>query len=223
MAFFALVLSFVYMQAYWVVRERYSQTPELALEIKNLKAQMDQQKLRSLLVAEQAENFRQEVASALPPALKMITEKGKDYPLRNLASVSMSGERDSLKVMVASTVFETGKSLFRKGEYAKANRMFKKVITDYGFSVQVIEAYFLTAEGQYLLGNMEEATETINTMVELFPESELTGFALVRLGQIFENRERYDEAVQIYRTVLKTFPYRNVAAVAEKSLQHMEP
>ncbi|MGE0764201.1 MAG: tol-pal system YbgF family protein [Bdellovibrionales bacterium] len=216
-------MSFFYVQAYWVVRERYNQTPELAIEIEHLKEQLGREQFRRVLQAEQSESFRQEVAAALPVTLRPIAEKAKDYPLRNLASVTRSGNKESLQVVVASTVFETGKALFRKGEYQRANRMFDKLISEYGYSSQVVEAHFLKAEGQYLAGDLEGANETINKMVELFPESELTGFALVRLGQIFENRERYDEAVQIYRTVLKTFPYRNVAAVAAKNLRHMEP
>ena len=87
----------------------------------------------------------------------------------------------------------------------------------------MIEAHFLLAEGQYQLGQLDAASATIDRMVELFPESEVTGFALVRLGQIFEQRDRYDEAVQLYRTVLKSFPYRGVAAQAEHSLREMEP
>lgn len=218
-----MVLSFVYIQAYWVIRERHNGTPELALEVDYLKQKLEREQFQRVLQAEQADRFRIEVATVLPEALKGVAEKEKDYPLRNLASVVASGAKENLQTMVASTLFETGRTLFRQGEYAKANRLFKKLIDSYGFATQVVESHFLMAEGEYLLGNYEGVIDIIGRMVELFPESELTGFGLIRLGQVFEHRERYDEAVQIYRTVLRTFPYRNVASLAQKNLSHMEP
>ncbi len=221
--FFAIVLSFFYIQAYWVVRQRHNGAPELVTEVNLLKEKLSREQFRRVLQAEQAHAFRQEVARLLPDTMKKVKETEKDYPIRNLASVVSSAQNESLQSMIAGTLFETGKALFRQGEYAKANRLFKKIIQEHGYSSQVIEAHFLSVEGDFLLGQMDEATETINQMVSLFPASELTGFALIRLGQILEGRDRYDEALQVYRTVLKTFPYRNVASAAQKHLRHMEP
>lgn len=222
-AVFALMLTVLYLQTYWVVKDFTNPAPLLNLKLERLETDLEREKLRREIDLQQMENFRQEVAAALPPALKGITELGKDYPLRNLASVTMKSQSEKLKSLAASNLFETGKVLFRKGQYERSNRMMEKLIAEYSFSTQIVEAHFLLAEGKYKLGELEAATATIDKMLELFPESELTGFALIRLGEIYEQRERYDDAVQIYRTVLRSFPYRTVASQAERSLRDMEP
>lgn len=223
LAIFSLVLTVMYLQTYWAVKELTNPAPLLSMKIHKLENALERQQVRRLVDRHQMENFRQEVAAALPPALKHVAEAAKDYPLRNLASVTMKGQSGKLDDLVATSLFETGKGLFRKGDFERSNRMMQKLIDQYSYSTQVVEAHFLLAEGQYKLGNIEAASATIDKMVELFPDSELTGFALLRLGQIFEQRDRYDEAVQLYRTVLRTFPYRSVATQAERSLRDMEP
>jgi TolA-binding protein len=222
-AILALILAMFYLQAFWTVRDMVNPAPLMESKIAKLEEELERQRLRSLADWTQMENFRQEVAAALPPALRHVTEKMRDYPLRNLAAVTMKADDQKLQALAASSLFETGKSLFRKGEYERANRLLEKLIDRYGYATQAIEAHFLLAEGQFQLGHLEEASRTIDKMMELFPESELTGFALLRLGSIFETRDRYDEAVQIYRTVLRSFPYRGVASQAERSLRDMEP
>lgn len=221
--FFALVLSGFYLQAYWVMRERYNEVPELTRRLELSEERLAQEKFRLSLQEEQIRAFKMDVAATLPPSLKGVVQPSKLYQMRNLASVMKQGRNESVTGMVAETLFSTGKILFRDGHYDRSNRLFKKLIERYGYATQAIEAHFLLAEGQYQMGDMEGATNTIHSMIELFPESELTGFAMIRLGQIFESRDRYEDAVQIYRTVLRSYPYRSVASQAELKLRHMEP
>jgi TolA-binding protein len=223
LAILTLILTVIYLQAFWAVKELTNPVPRLSQQISVLEDQLERQQLRTLVDQAQMENFRQEVAAALPPALKKVAEIGRDYPIRNLAAVTMKGSGVKLQNLAATTMFETGKVLFRKGDFERSNRLMEKLIDRYGYATQIIEAHFLLAEGQYQLGQLESSSTTIDRMMELFPESELTGFALLRLGQIFETRDRYDEAVQIYRTVLRSFPYQSVASQAERSLRDMEP
>ena len=51
---------------------------------------------------------------------------------------------------------------------------------------------------------------------------ELTGFALIRLGRIYEMQNRNEEAVDIYKTVLRSYPQRDVASQAKASLKGVE-
>lgn len=220
---FSAILTIGNLAVFWSVRERYSPIDLYKHKNHLLEKKIAALELQRQLDAEQEEQFQQEVAAALPQALQKVTQKNKDYALRNLASVVMRPQKDKLYDLVAKSVFESGKALFRKGEYVQANRLFQKVIDRYGFSTQVIEAHFLLAEGLYQTGELDRTTQVIDQMVELFPDSELTGFALLRLGQIFETRDRFDEAVQIYRMVSRIFPYRSVASQAEKNLRGMEP
>lgn len=223
LAFFACILSFSFVQAYWFVRSRYNQVPEMAFEMKQLEDRLEREKVKTLLMAEQAIELKAYVASVLPSSLIDLKQKEKNYPMRNLASLTFQSRNESMNQLVVTTLFETGKTLFREKQFERSNRLFQKLISNYGYAPQAVEAHFLLAEGQFQQGDIESSIETIQQMVRLFPDSELTGFSLIRLGNIFESRSRYEEAVQIYRTVLKTSPYRNVATQAERNLRDMEP
>jgi TolA-binding protein len=45
---------------------------------------------------------------------------------------------------------------------------------------------------------------------------------MVRLGRIYEIENRNEEAVDIYRTVLRSFPQKDVAAQAKSSLRGLD-
>ena len=154
--------------------------------------------------------------------LKQKGEGEEGYPFRSLASILTKGEALEVRKTIAKTLFETGKAHYRDKDFAKANRAFKQVIDKFGFSPNVVEAYFLMAEGYFQMNEMEECTNVIQQMVELFPTHELTGFAMVRLGRIYEAQNRNEEAVDIYRTVLRSFPQRDVASQAKASLRGMD-
>jgi TolA-binding protein len=222
-ALFCAIQLVICLQVYWGVREYVNPAPRLREQVAQLKAEIDRKDLGLMVRDQNLENFKAHVAATLPPSFEKIAAKAKDYPVRNLASISRKGSREKLDDLIAETLFETGKNLFRQKEYIRASRLFEKVINNHGYASQVPEALFLLSEAQYQLGQVEASSATIGRMMDLFPESELTGFALLRLGRIFEERDRYDEAVQIYRTVLKGFPYRTVATQAERSLREMEP
>jgi len=58
----------------------------------------------------------------------------------------------------------------------------------------------------------------IQRMIDLFPGHEVSGFSMIRLGKIMESRGRASDAIDIYKTVLRTFPQREVASQAKASL-----
>ena len=59
-------------------------------------------------------------------------------------------------------------------------------------------------------------------MIRLYPESELTGFALLRLGKIYEGRDRIEDAAEIYRSVAFNFTQAELKRQAEASLKAVE-
>lgn len=221
-AIFSLILVFGYLQVYWSIKNLDSVTPVLAAKVRELSDELKRAEMRELVQLERFQAYQQEVAALLPESLLRPSQSEGEYPLRKLASVMVKASPEKVETLAANSLFETGRSYFKKGEYEKANRLFKKLIQNYGYSPNAIEAHFLLSEGLYQLGQLDESTDSINQMVELFPESELTGFALIRLGNILESHDRTDEAVKVYRTVLRTFPYRAVSSQAALSLKQME-
>ena len=96
------------------------------------------------------------------------------------------------------------------------------LIRDHAYSAYINEAMFLIVESHFRLREYDAVTEWVNRMLEVYPESELTGYALIRLGKGYENRDRHDDAIEIYQTVLKVFPSRDLASLARRSLRATE-
>lgn len=217
-----LVMTLGWMQFYAAVREHFNGVPELKNQVAAIQRQAEHRELEIALDREQFLEFRQNVAALMPDVLK---EKGlgeEGYPYRSLASTITRSEAMEVKKTIAKTLFERGKSHFRSKEYAKAIKVFKQVIDRFGFSTYVAEAYFLKAESHFQENEFEECTTTVQQMVELFPQHELTGFSLVRLGRIYEIQNRNEEAIDIYRTVMRSFPQRDVASQAKASMRGLD-
>ena len=118
--------------------------------------------------------------------------------------------------------FQRAKKLFRDKQFGLAARAFVEFIDKNPFSMDINEAFFLLSESYFQMDDYERCLTTVEKMIELFPESELTGYAMIRMGKIYEYQERPEEAVDIYQTVLLTFPERGIASQARKSLQSVE-
>jgi TolA-binding protein len=217
-----LVLLLGWMQFYSSVREMFNGGSEFKAEIAKLKDQNQQQQLSIALERENFLEFRQNVATLMPDVLKQKGIGIEGYPYRSLASTISRGEADQVRQAIAKTLFEHGKEYFRKKDYPKAEHSFKKIISLYSFTPFVAESYFLLSESEFQRNELESCTALIQQMVELFPHHELTGFALIRLGRIYEIQNRNEEAIDIYKTVLRSYPQRDVASQAKASLKGVD-
>jgi TolA-binding protein len=214
-----LVLTSAWMQFYAAVRETYNGIEQYKEVAADLKEQMEHQRLASTLEREQFLEFRQKVATLMPDVLKTHGMGEAGYPIRNLASVISSSDTEKVRGVIAKTLFESGRRYFQAHDYPKAERVFRQMIRAYSYSPDIAETHFLLAETLFKEGKPEECTTVIQQMIELFPTHELTGFVMIRLGKIFEEQNRAEEAVDIYKTVLRSFPQRDVAEQALASLK----
>ena len=217
-----LVLTLGWMQLYSKTRELYNGVREHQAEIKHLKHELHEQSIAVELEKEHFLEFRQFVATHMPEILKSKGEGEQGYPYRSLASAITKTESIEIRKTIAKTIFERGKEHFRQKEFAKSERAFRQIISKFSYSPHVPESYFLLAEGLFQSSELEECTVVIQQMIDLFPSHELTGLAMVRLGRIYEIQNRTEEAVDIYRTVLRSFPQRDVASQAKASLRGMD-
>jgi TolA-binding protein len=219
---FILVLTVGWMQFYSAVRETYNGISDLKAELERMRKASDEEHLHFALQREQFLEFRQNVATLMPGVVKEHGLGEEGYPYRSLASTIVKSAKDDVRKAIVKTLFESGKEHFRKKNYPKAAKLFRQVIDRYSYSHYVTESYFLLSESHYLENELEEATTVIQQMVELFPSHELTGFALIRLGRIYEGQNRNEEAVDIYKTVLRSYPQRDVASQAKASLRGLD-
>lgn len=214
-AFFLFMLSLL-LGAHVVFRDQLRTPNRFETYLNRLSEERKQAEFRSELAHAQLREFQEQVATIVPEALKdkaMINH----FPLRELASAVVSSEQ--LQVERASSLFERAKSEFREKNYETANNLFVELIENYPDSIHLVTAHFLLAEGKYQLKEFDATVNTIEKMIALFPESELTGFALLRLGHIYEKQERIEDASDIYRAIIVNFEQPELRRQAEVSLK----
>ena len=202
---------------------QYFNRPEPYLKrIENLKEDIEKEKFKHLLTKYEFEDFRQYTATLIPDVVKEKGPGEKSYPVRTLASVVSRGDMDVHRTALAKDLFETCKFAFRNKSFDTALYNFDKVINEHSYSAHILEAFFLKIESHFQLRQYSQATRALDKMVELFPSHELTGYAMLRIGKIYEYQDRHDEAIRIYETVLQAFPDRNLASTARESLRAVE-
>jgi TolA-binding protein len=198
-------------------KESLNPVDQLKGRVEILKKERESAELRAQLAQHELADYQQHVATLLPDAIKGRSPESA-YPLRQLASVlGESGEM--IAIERASGLFERAKTAFRERRFEDAAKLFQRLIEKHPASVHVAESYFLLAESCYQLKDFEGAIEQIEQMVSLFPENELTGFALLRLGVIYEAQDRLEDAGDIYRAVLANFKQDALVKQADASLK----
>ena len=218
---FCLMLVLTYVSIYHITNYKLSDLDYYKQKYK-LESHINQsQKLQIELSEYKLYEFQQQVAEVLPPFIKRSKNVEESYPLRNLASIVQKPNWNKISSYKSKSIFNKAKKYFQSGQYNLAIRFFKVLINEYSYSVYSLEAYFLMSESYFQLRNLEESITAIDTMVTLFPGSELTGFAMLRLGKIFEIQNRSEEASGIYKTVLQSFSERDLVNQAKTALRSM--
>ena len=216
-------ITYFYVEA----REYFSPVKHLSKKISHLENKLQEEKFKNLLTSYEFHDFRAYVGTLIPKALEETGyqkkfNQEKSYPIRSLASVTQKRTNENLAVSRANLVFEEGKKYFREQKYEAAVNSFKNLVEKHPYSAHVPESMFLLVESHFVLRNYDQSVYYANKMLDIYPDSELTGYALVRLGKVYEFQDRYTDAIDIYKTVIKSFPDRGIASLAENSLQAIE-
>ncbi|MBV2169181.1 MAG: hypothetical protein KUL82_10795, partial [Bdellovibrio sp.] len=74
----------------------------------------------------------------------------------------------------------------------------------------------------FLKKDFRSSLSEIDTMVTQYPQHDLTGFILLRMGQISELNNQTEEASEIYKTVFKNFKNEDLKKQAKKLAQSVE-
>lgn len=186
-------------------------------KLSHLHHEIENERLTNALLTYQIQDFQQAVAQVLPDK-KTLTAK---FELNNLASVVRSPASES-KLDLSPIIFERGKKLFNSKSYEKAISEFQGVIENYPLSKHNVEARFFIAESYFLKRDFKNCLREIETMISQYPENDLTGFILLRMGQISEFNNQTEEASEVYKTVLENFKNEDLIQQAKKLANHLE-
>ncbi len=219
---FILVLCVFWSWSFAIFSHHFSGVDHQKHAVHSLKKDQEVAALEIRLLREEMFAYQQQIAALMPQVAPEEFKGAKGYPMRQLASTLPGADSSSLQERLSTAYLARGKTNFRENKIPEAVRVFSDFIVRYPYAPQIGEAYFLLTESYFRVRDYENATKTVQKMVSLFPGNELTGFALIRLGQIFEYERRPEEAAEVYQTVLKSFPQREVASQASESIRNLE-
>lgn len=199
---FILCLTLGLSFSYNVFQDHFSDRVEMNGQIASLKKKNERQALEQALVRNQLEDLQAYAFQSLGQKAVLAWEQSQwRESLRSPASVS------PLKSELASrTIFSQAREDFRQKNFAESAKKLRQVIEKYPVSNDIIEAHFLLAESLYLSGQQEASMDLIDEMMTRYPDSELTGFIMMRMGQILEKKNRTSEAQEVYQTIAQQFP-----------------
>ncbi len=188
---FCLVLTLGLLQSYSAFRDYFSDSHDLQKELAVYKLENERQNLRVSILEKQMLDFKIEVAKTLP--VENFESKRISQVVRLPAS-----ERN---IDLSSVQMQKGREQFNQKNYLAAIVQFKKLIQEFPTSPNVVEAQFLLAESYFLAQQYPQALDEIDKMMTQFPEDDLTGFIMIRMGQISLMRGRSDEALEIFKVI----------------------
>jgi TolA-binding protein len=148
-------------------------------------------------------DLREDVARVLP-SHHLTVKNIADYRLDELGQ-SLRRPASIANIDLSSVLMENGRAEFKKQNYEKASKIFRDLIEKYPLSSQGLEARFLLGESLFQAGKYDSCLDVVDEMVSQFPQSEMTGYLLLRNSQIMSMRERKDEASEIARVVSEHF------------------
>lgn len=219
---FVLCLILGLFQIFSSVRFHFSGKDELEHKVEQLNKDLLKEKSQFEVTNYNFEAFRIEVARVAPGWINESgqTEKDKlhNHLVRGLASVALRGKEANTKVLLSETLLERAKKAYQTKDYERAEELLLKVIQQHPYSARVVEAYFLLSESVFRQGRDKDCLRYVSLMVEQFPEHELTGFAMLRAGQIYERQRRSEEAAEVYRTILTVFSTPDLVQQARSNL-----
>lgn len=212
----ALSLSVATLGAYTIFLNHFGQGFELQARIHQLEKKFAEEQTKNRLLSYQLNDLQQTVALALPTDKKLIArlnEAGRSLAssLRLPASVS--------QIDTSSVAYAKAQELFKKRKFAEAAQKFKQVSEDYPTSGYVVQAHFFVVESLFNKKEYKSCLEEIEKMMMLFPEHELTGFAMMRMAAISDSNGQLGEAQEIARTVLSHFEHPDLIKSAHGYLE----
>lgn len=191
--------------AYGVFTTHFAKSPDSTFQAEKMKEEISLLQQEKAKLAYQFEDFRQNAAMHWPEARK------GDY--RWPASVSID---------LSTSLYEKGRRLFQEKQWAEAKVLFTQLLNEFPYSKWVAEAQYYSCEITFQEKDFKKTADCVSQMVEIFPESALTGFQLMRLAQIHEMNGQQEEAIEVYRIIQSQFSEPLLKTQSSQSLQRLE-
>lgn len=139
----------------------------------------------------------------------LLNAKRNDEALSRLES--MRKKSDELQTVYNELLYSTGVETFDKGDYAKAQTYFSKIMNGKGLTNKA-QACFWMGESAYQLGDHATAAKYLRQLQNMNGTNGTNEYALANydLGYIYYQKPDYDEAIRYFRAFIQTVDDKNL-------------
>ncbi len=173
-------------------------------ELRVVKVQLDEVKAATLAILEQDKQI---------PTSSLAIRDLRSH-LRSPASIPAI----DMSLLEAEKI----KEAFRNKKYFEVAEMAEKFINKNSQSSLVPEIAFFASESYFLNRQYEKSIHSIEKLISQYPDHIMTGYALLRLGQISEKADQSAEALSIYKIIQNQFKDKNLSAEAAVRIARLE-
>lgn len=213
---FTLILLIGLVEANHVFQRHFSGETALVEKVSRLEKNVEKEKLKLSLAQNQLIDFQSEIAQYVDKGdLKSLADA--QYKKKNILS-TLRLPASTSEIDMSSAVMSRGKDDFIKNKYLSAIESFKEIVRKYPSSPQVIEANFMLAESYFLAQKPEDCLDVVDKMMIHYPDHDLTGFIMLRMGQILQSRKRSVEAVRVYQIIIEKFKKNEILTKQAREL-----
>ena len=170
---------------------------------------------------EEASKILSTISDARLAALAFSTEeryeRGKAFYRKGMFDKAVASLGPLSNMKDGRTILFAGKALFRARKYNDAVSMLRKLfaLKKEGEQVQaILDGYQLLARVGRRTGNKTLLNESQTALDELAPSSHQRGVVLLYRGGDYEDRKRYEKALNIYKTIALEVENNNLVASA---------
>lgn len=209
---YCLFLTNLWMLGYASFVRHFQSGQEMKHHIGILKSQVSRSQFEKRVLDHQLLDLQQTVAEVLPNLQTMIA---KQWSSRALGLSDRLRKPASIKpVNLSDFYFEKGKKYFSEGKFKSAQKEFLRVQEQFPTSDRVVESTFLILESAFLQKDYKRTVDVAESMVQQFPVNLLTGYALIRLAQVSEINNQFEEAAVLYKIVRENFQDKKLQSQA---------
>lgn len=215
----AMSVTSLLMWGFAVFQGHFSKATEFKYQMSALEQKVEKERQKQEYLVYQLEDMKQNLSKVVDAT---AVKPNANLQIAGIKNWEASLRKPSSVIDLSGVLFERAKKMFKAGDFDRVISLSDELMEKFPMTPYMAEVYFLKAESYYLKRDFKSALTVIEQMISLFPDSELTGFILLRMGQISEINNRTEEAIEIYKTAKTHFKSEAVQKQAQLMIQSIE-
>lgn len=202
-----------------VFKTYFANDPTVPIRLSRLEKEIEKQRFNNTLLTYQVKDYEELLTQMFP---------GDQKVLSRLSSFKKNGNTGhnripaSMNQKAAEEEFDKALLSFRNKKFKQAASLFENFQEKFPSGELAIKSYFFTAESYFLSKDYKKSMDLIDQMVTQYPDDELTGYILLRMGQMSEANNQNEEAREVYKTVFRSFKNPELKNQAKRMLEVVE-